>query len=173
MSDFQSKSGNIGPAGRPSKALDVTDWRIIEELQTDARLSFAELGRRVGLSSPAVQERVHKLEDAGVITGYRALIDPRKVGYPIMAIIRFGAAIDEQRLRDKLEHLPYVLDSYSVLGSDAYIARVAVPSIEVLWRIAEQFHDISVTTTAVVAEVVDENALISRNFGEKPPKSAE
>ena len=70
--------------------LDETGWRILEELQQDARLSFHELGRRVGLSSPAVTERVRKLEDAGIITGYGAKIDPSKVGLPIMAIMRLS-----------------------------------------------------------------------------------
>jgi len=61
------------------RSLDSTDWKILRELQRDARLSYNELGRRVGLSAPAVAERVRKLEDAGVITGYGARIDPAQV----------------------------------------------------------------------------------------------
>lgn len=68
--------------------LDETGWNILRELQRDARQSFPELGRRVGLSSPAVAERVRKLEDAGVITGYGARINPAKVGLPMMAFVR-------------------------------------------------------------------------------------
>src|SRR5436309_5509610 len=68
------------------RSLDQTDWKIICELQQDARLSSNELGRRVGLSAPATAERVRKLEDAGVITGYRAHIDPAKLGMPLLAL---------------------------------------------------------------------------------------
>jgi Lrp/AsnC family leucine-responsive transcriptional regulator len=73
---------------RSQKDLDSLDWQILRELQADARLSYNELARRVGLSSPAVAERVRRLEEAGVITGYRAEIDPAKVGLPVMALVR-------------------------------------------------------------------------------------
>ena len=65
--------------------LDNTDWAILSELQVDARLSYAEIGRRVGLSSPAVQERVRRLEEISVIKGYRVDIEPTKVGLPVVA----------------------------------------------------------------------------------------
>jgi Lrp/AsnC family leucine-responsive transcriptional regulator len=68
--------------------LDETGWQILRELQNNARLSFHELGRRVGLSSPAVAERVRKLEDAGIIIGYEARVAPLKVGLPLLAFIR-------------------------------------------------------------------------------------
>src|SRR6266542_4039733 len=71
--------------------LDHTGWRILCLLQNDGRLSFSEIGRQVGLTAPAVAERVRKLEDAGIITGYHAQVNPAKVGYPILAIIRIGA----------------------------------------------------------------------------------
>src|SRR4030042_4992706 len=70
------------------KLLDATGWQILRELEANARLSFAELGRRVGLSLPAVAERVRKMEDAGIITGYRAQVDPARVGLPIRAFVR-------------------------------------------------------------------------------------
>jgi Lrp/AsnC family leucine-responsive transcriptional regulator len=65
---------------RSEKPLDAVDWRLLAELQSDGRLSFKELGRRVNLSAPAVAERVRRLEEAGVITGYRAEIDARQSG---------------------------------------------------------------------------------------------
>jgi len=67
--------------------LDDIGWKILSELQQDARITFAGLGRRVRLSTPAVTERVHKMEDAGIILGYRAQINPAKVGLPILAFI--------------------------------------------------------------------------------------
>src|SRR5438045_9479634 len=69
------------------RKLDSTDRKIIGELATDGRVSLAELGRRVNLSSPAVAERVQRLQRAGVITGYRAEIDPRALGYQLTAIL--------------------------------------------------------------------------------------
>ena len=70
--------------------IDEIDWKILKELQINARISFAELGRRVGLTTPAVIERIRKLEDAKIITGYRAEIDTAKVGLPITAFIRMS-----------------------------------------------------------------------------------
>src|SRR5579885_1294675 len=72
----------------PEKLLDATSLEILSALQEDARLSFSELGRRVGLSSPAVAERVHRLEEAGIITGYHAQVDTEKLGYALTAFIR-------------------------------------------------------------------------------------
>src|SRR5687767_10332598 len=73
------------------KLMDNVGWRILEELQADARINYVELGRRVGLTSPAVAERVRRMEDAGIITGYRVMVDPAKVGLPVTAIIRLRA----------------------------------------------------------------------------------
>lgn len=75
-------------ASRTQKELDGLDWQILRELQADARLSYNELARRVGLSAPTAAERVRRLEEAGVITGYRAEIDPAKVGLPVMALVQ-------------------------------------------------------------------------------------
>src|SRR5262249_53872725 len=72
--------------------LDAVNRRLLSELEQDARLSTAELARRVNLSPPAVAERVRRLEQAGVITGYRAVIDPRAVGYPLAAVVRIRPA---------------------------------------------------------------------------------
>lgn len=77
---FQFVRRNRATAGDSQRLLDDTGWQILEELQGDARLSFSELGRRVGLSTPAVTQRVRRMEDAGIITGYRAVVDPATVG---------------------------------------------------------------------------------------------
>src|SRR5215469_15168032 len=68
--------------------LDPIAWKLIESLQHNARLSFAELGRKVGLSTPAVAERIHRLEDAGIITGYHASVNLAKLGVPIRVLVR-------------------------------------------------------------------------------------
>jgi len=77
-----------------TSVLDKTGWHILEELQHNGRLSFAELGRRVGLTLPAVAERVRKMQDAGIITGFHARVDPAKIGLPIAAFIRISVVGD-------------------------------------------------------------------------------
>jgi DNA-binding Lrp family transcriptional regulator len=68
--------------------LDAVAWKILEALQQNARQSFAEIGRQIGLSTPAVAERVHRLEEAGVITGYHVALDIAKLGVPIRVLVR-------------------------------------------------------------------------------------
>src|SRR5436305_14144001 len=86
------KNGNSRIASTDRQTVDEIDRRILGELMTDGRVSFAELGRRVNLSPPAVAERVQRLERAGVITGYRAELDPRALGYQLTAIVRVKPA---------------------------------------------------------------------------------
>ncbi len=84
----QKRKVNRRMALQSERPLDSTNWKILRELQRDARLSYNQLGRRVGLSAPAAAERVRKLEDAGVITGYGAQVNPAKVGLPLLALIQ-------------------------------------------------------------------------------------
>lgn len=110
--------------------LDATGWQILEALQEDARISFTELGRRVGMSPPAVAERVRRLEEAGIITGYRAQVNLEKAGLPITAYIRLTATDDCQRVGIKLvKELPELLECHRVTGSDDYLLKVAANSI--------------------------------------------
>src|SRR5258708_1165182 len=91
-SNYLMKKGLSSQRGQRLLKLDVIDRKIIAELSVDGRVPLAELGRRVSLSSPAIAERVQRLERAGVITGYRAEIDPRAVGYILTAIVRVKPA---------------------------------------------------------------------------------
>ena len=103
--------------------LDATNLRLIAELQADARLSLAELGRRVALSSPAVAERLRRLEEAGVITGYRAVVDPRRLGFGFGVVIRIRPAGRKLALvADILRDTPEVVECHRVTGDDCYIA---------------------------------------------------
>src|SRR5579863_8930988 len=79
-------------------ALDAIAWKIVEALQQNARVSFAELGRQIGLSTPAVAERVHRLEEADVITGYHASLDSAKLGAPIRGLVRHTIPGGEQQI---------------------------------------------------------------------------
>ncbi len=134
------------------KLLDDTGWQILRVLQQNARLSFSELGQRVGLSSPAVAERVRRMEDAGIISGYHAKINLAKVGYPITAIIRMSSAPGERctRFVDYAEAMPEVLECYRVTGSDSLIMRVMASSVEHLETIIDQLSAHGRLTTSMI-----------------------
>jgi len=134
------------------KLLDPTGWQILRELEANARLSFAELGRRVGLSLPAVAERVRKMEDAGIILGYRAQVDPARIGLPICAFvrIRLERELDWSRLEASMAELPHVLEWHNLTGDDCAIVKVAVASIPELERIIQQLKSFGQTTTSIV-----------------------
>ncbi len=133
------------------KILDETGWRILEELQQDARLSYAELGRRVGLSSPAVMERVRRLEEAGIIEGYRTVVNLENVGLPILAFVRVANAGNrEKQLQEVVKTMPEVLEAHHVIGNDCFFIKVAVPTVKHLERILGALGEYSQTTTSIV-----------------------
>lgn len=112
--------------------MEALDRRIVELLAADGRMSFADLGREVGLSTSAVHQRVKRLEERGVITGYRAEIDFEKVGLPLTALIALSpfdpSAPDD--IPERLEHLPAIDSCWSVAGRENYViqVRLAKPS---------------------------------------------
>jgi Lrp/AsnC family leucine-responsive transcriptional regulator len=131
--------------------MDGIDWKILKELQMDARVSYAELGRRVGLTTPAVIERVRKLEDAGIITGYRAEIDAAKVGLPITAFIRMSiTGVDYSHIIEVAENAPEVLECHRGTGGDSFIMKVAVSNVEHLQNLIDRLTPYGITTTSIV-----------------------
>jgi Lrp/AsnC family transcriptional regulator, leucine-responsive regulatory protein len=130
-------------------------------LQENARLSFSELGLRVGLSSPAVAERVRKLEDAGIIKGYHAEIDTSKVGYPITAIIRMQVQGDRcTRISAGVRDIPEVLECYRLTGSDSLVMKVMVSSVEHLEALIDRLSVNGQLTTSIVLSTVVPNRVI-------------
>src|SRR4030081_3391495 len=118
--------------------LDDYDTRILAELQAEARLTMAELGRRVHLSQPAVTERVRKLEASGVITGYRATVDLGQLGYGIRAMIRVGRA-EYARVVKLIQQTPEVINAYNVTGEDSWILEIAVIDVSHLDAVVTKF----------------------------------
>ena len=133
------------------KALDATGWEILCALQEDARLSFSELGRRVGLSAPAVAERVHKLEEAGIIVGYHAQVCPEKIGYALMAFIRMESPSEKCAIVSAfVADLPEVLECHRITGSDSFILKVIVSSVAHLEALIDRLLPYGQLTTSVV-----------------------
>jgi Lrp/AsnC family transcriptional regulator, leucine-responsive regulatory protein len=131
--------------------LDDTNRRVLDELQEDARLSMAELGRRVGLSPPAVAERVQRLEQAGVITGYRAEVDPRAIGYPIAAVVRVRPATRQlPKIPEIARDTPEVVECHRITGEDCFFVKLHLRSIEDLEEILDRFVLYGQTTTSIV-----------------------
>lgn len=132
-------------------ALDEVNLRLLSELQADARLSLAELGRRVGLSSPAVAERVARLEQEQVILGYHARLNPRAVGLALSAVIRAKPAPRQLHLVGELaKQTPEVVDCRRITGEDCYIMTVHVRSIEHLEEVIDRFAAHGQTTTSII-----------------------
>jgi len=134
---------------------DHYDTRILAELQADARLSMAELGRRVHLSQPAVTERVRKLEEAGVITGYRAIVNPARLGYMIRALVRVGR-FDYDSVVARIEATPEIVSAYNVTGEDSWILEIAVTDVGHLDEVLRNFCLMTDTSTAVILNVIRE-----------------
>jgi Lrp/AsnC family leucine-responsive transcriptional regulator len=139
-----------------SSPFDAYDTRILAELQRDARLSMAELGRRVHLSQPAVTERVRKLEAAGVITGYRCTVNLQALGYPIRAMVRVGRA-EYARVVKTVQQTPEVINAYNVTGEDSWILEIAVVDVPHLDNVVSRFCLMTETSTAIVLNAVREH----------------
>lgn len=131
--------------------LDETDRRIIGELVSDGRLPLAELGRRVSLSPPAVAERVRRLEQTGVITGYRAEIDPRALGYQLTAIVRVKPAVRQlSKVAELAAEIPEVEECLRITGEDCFYLKLHLRAIEELPTVLDRFLLYGETTTSIV-----------------------
>lgn len=131
--------------------IDAKSWKILQVLQDDARISLTELAGRVALSVPAVSERLKRLEESGVITGYRAVVPPAEVGYGIMALIGITTAQpDKQRLLSLLQGRPEVLECHHVTGQDSVMMKVVTTDIGALEAFVAGINHLGETRTAIV-----------------------
>ncbi|WP_426362748.1 Lrp/AsnC family transcriptional regulator [Streptomyces sp. E-08] len=130
---------------------DSTDWRILEALQAEGRASFAELARAVSMSPSAVTERVRRLEDAGVISGYTAIVDQDRLGLPILAFVRLRYPHGNYKpFHDLLDTTPEVLEAHHVTGDDCFVLKVAARSMKHLEGITGKVATLGAVTTSVV-----------------------
>jgi Lrp/AsnC family leucine-responsive transcriptional regulator len=148
--------------------LDEKDWILLELLQEDARTSFAELGRRAGLSAPAAAERVRRFEDLGLITGYHAEVDPKRLGLaiPVMVEVQVSRA-DYARFQKAVKNLPCVQECQHVTGRAAYALRAVVPAVEDLEGLIGQLSQFGQTTTSLVLSTVLARRIFRREAGGK------
>jgi Lrp/AsnC family transcriptional regulator, leucine-responsive regulatory protein len=137
------------PANR--RDIDGINRRLLVELQNDARLTLAELGRRVDLSPPAVAERLQRLESDGVIVGYRAELSPSALGYSLSAVIRIRPAPRELRkVAELAQKTPEVVECNRITGEDCLIFRLHIRDVEHLEEVIDRFVPYGQTTTSIV-----------------------
>ena len=134
-----------------SVLLDAIGRKPLAALQEDARLSYAELGRRIGLSPAATAERLRRLEEVGIITGYRVEIDREALGLPVMAIVRLSCdGVKYRPFLKAVQAMERVTECHHVAGGDAFILKVVAGSVEELGQVVEKLLDFGVPTTSIV-----------------------
>jgi Lrp/AsnC family leucine-responsive transcriptional regulator len=134
-----------------NRSPDATDIALLQEIQEDARLSLAELGRRVGLSSPAVADRLERLEEAGVITAYRAEVDPRALGYELAVVLRIRPAPRElKKVAELARRTPEVVECHRITGDDCYLMKAHVRDVDHMEEVIDRFAIYGQTTTSIV-----------------------
>jgi Lrp/AsnC family transcriptional regulator, leucine-responsive regulatory protein len=133
------------------RVIDGTNRQLLAELQDNARLTLAELGRRVGLSAPAVAERIARLEDEGVITGYSARVNPKAIGYALSAVLRIRPAPRElKKVAELAQRTPEVVECNRITGEDCFIFKLHLRDVEHLEEVIDRFVPYGQTTTSIV-----------------------
>ena len=131
--------------------MDEIDRNLLEELQKDARLTRSELARRVELSPTATSDRLRRLEEAGVIGGYHAAINPKAAGYAVSAILRIRPVMGQlKKVESAAQGTPEVLECHRVTGEDCYIMKIVVPDIDDLEAVIDRFTPFGSTTTSII-----------------------
>lgn len=130
---------------------DARNVELLRLLRDDPRMSVSEMARRVGMSAPAVRERVQRLEEAGVIRGYRLEIEPRALGYPLAVFVRVRPMPGKlPKIAELAASLPQVVECHRITGEDCFIMKVYLDSLDNLDQILDQFLVYGQTTTSIV-----------------------
>jgi len=137
--------------GAANGALDRVNLQLLEHLGSDPRLTMAELARRVQMSAPAVTERVQRLEEQGVIAGYRLELDPKALGLPISAYVRIRPGPRQLlKIAELAQGMPEVVECHRITGEDCFLLKVYVAAVEDLEAVLDVFLPYGQTTTSIV-----------------------
>jgi len=130
--------------------LDEINRDLLDLLQVDGRMTYRELGERCGLTAPAVAERVRKLEEAGVIRGYRAVVDYEALGFPLLCIVRLNAPRGVSTVDPRIEAIPEVIEANRVTGSESHVIRARVRSTRDLEELLHELWEEGDSITNIV-----------------------
>lgn len=145
-----------------NKLLDKTSWDLLEALQKNGRASYRDLGSQIGLSTPAVSERIRKLEDAGIIRGYRAVLDLEKLGRAITAFVKVQTTPEKNApLIEFIQTSPAVLEGHYITGQASFILKIAVESISELEQFINKASHYGATQTSIVMSTHMQHRIIT------------
>jgi Lrp/AsnC family transcriptional regulator, leucine-responsive regulatory protein len=146
------------------KLLDDVGWHLLKLLQEQARLSFKELGQRVGLAPSSVADRIHRMEEAKILLGYHAEVNLEQIGLRVLAFIRMNTAgQNSARIAAYLHDMPEVLECYRLTGSETFIMKVCTPSVKELETLIDQLSQFGEPTTSLVLSIpLDRRILVKR-----------
>ena len=143
--------------------MDALNWKILKCLQENARQSNAEIGRVVGISSPAVSERIKKMEDVGVINGYKTIVSSYEVGYQLKAIITIRAFMGKLKpFLTKVKSFDEVLNCYRITGNENFVLEVMLKNQKHLEQFIDQLISYGETKTQIVLSNIIENTAITK-----------
>jgi len=151
-----------------NKALDDLNLNILQELSNNARISTSEIGRRVGLSGPAVAERVQKMEELGFIKGHRTILDYDKIGLTIQAFITFRAnALKHAELIKLVEAIPEVVEWHAITGNASILLKIAACSSKELAAIIEHLEEFGETSTSLILSSSTDTGILKKVIKDK------
>ena len=144
--------------------VDVINWKILEALQSNARLSNSEIARRVGISSPAVTERIRKLEDVGIIEGYITKVEPFELGYQLRALITVRAFMGRLKpFLEKVKSFDEVINCYRITGNENIVMEVILHNQKHLEKFIDQLITYGETKTQIIlSNVIDDKPIKQR-----------
>jgi Lrp/AsnC family transcriptional regulator, leucine-responsive regulatory protein len=144
-------------------SLDEIDWQVLSILQVEARISFKELGQRIGLTGTAIAERGRKLEDEGIIDGYSIKLNWEKIGLPLVAFLKLRVQAEHcKRLRETTIALPEIIEAHRVVGNEYYILKVVLPSMKQLESVMENFLQLGAVDVSIVLSTTIANKSIQK-----------
>lgn len=151
--------------------LDVTDWSLLAELQSDGRLSVAELARRVSMSPSAVTERLRRLEERGIVSGYFARVAPERIGLDIRAFVRLRYPMSNYKpVHDLIDSTPEIVEAHHITGEDCFLFEVYARNMRHLETVCGRIAGLgSVTTSVVYSTLLARRNLTAANVGQFSP----